>query len=510
MGEPVIQEAEAMETDEVTDTRRRRDEEIAKLFKVTDLILAKLPATIVTVGRADIDGKRSVVIDIDYSDDIAGILSTVFTAMRKKVISVDAAAKYLDYKATIETTEISIRDIVTEAETEGIAFDFMMAIPIMNLLTCFKAFFDEVRTGVTKFQVREEVVRKTMKRKPGGQGTAVARLKPEEKVQSIGQFGLTNQHIPLLQGITLPPERRTGLMRSLGPLAQCIMLVNETTYPDKLTQAVKNSLAMLPMAAEIATCLKDARTPGAVQGVLCELGDILLLSTARSTQKIYFPLMFAKYLWSIKGDTKWNFAGAQMQAFITDKIISKNIKFRIKTGGEAIHTAEAIFHAMFGTYLEDLGILSQITNNGQWDNRKLISPIFLKRSTKTKQIIHPITLEKVSKMAQSLLSQNMGNVDPCYATRPSFSGKRRRIFSTPLVTYLKTGRNISNYSTDPLQLQMSLKSMKDQLVKEMDNGNLSATGTTKWLVRGRNGTWTESDEVIRESGISFYGAPPIV
>lgn len=102
-------------------------------------------------------------------------------------------------------------------------------------------------------------------------------------------------------------------------------------------------------------------------------------------------------------------------------------------------------------------------------------------------------MTKVLKMAQSLLSQNMDNVDPCYSTRPSFSGRRERIFSTPLVSYLKTGRNVSNYSTDPLQLQMALKSTKDQLIKELDNGNLIATGTTKWATRGENGEWIETE-----------------
>lgn len=496
-----------MDIDELSDTRRRRDEEIAKLLKITDLIIAKLPEQLKPIENKIISSKNAVVIDIDLSDEIAGMLSTIFTAMRKKAISVEAASKYLEYKAEISGTEISIKDIVTEAEAQGIDFDFMMATPIMNLLTCFKAFFDEVRTGVTKFQVREEVIKKSIKRRTGGQTTAITRLKPEEKVQNISQFGLTNQHIPLLQGITLPPERRTGLMRSLGPMAQCVLLVNETTYPDKLTQAVKNSLSMLPMSSEIATCLKDARSPSAVQGVLCELGDILIMTTARSTQKIYFPLLLAKFLWSKREGIQWNFTGAPMLSFVTDSILKHNIKYKIRTGGESIHTAEVIFHAMHGTYLEDMGVHSQITNNGQWDNRKALSMVFVKRSTKPKQIISPIFLTRVSKMAQSLLTQNMGNVDPCFSTRPSFSGIRERVFSTPLVSYLKTGKNISNYSTDPLQLQMALKATKDQLLKELDNGNLLPPGTTKWLVRNTAGEWSETEEAVRESGINFYGAP---
>lgn len=74
----------------------------------------------------------------------------------------------------------------------------------------------------------------------------------------------------------------------------------EDKYHSKLTGALSNSLQMLPMSQEIVTVLKDARSPGSVAGILKELGDILLLTTARSTQKIYFPLFMITHLWHNK------------------------------------------------------------------------------------------------------------------------------------------------------------------------------------------------------------------
>ena len=43
--------------------------------------------------------------------------------------------------------------------------------------------------------------------------------KPRQPTKNLSEYGLNNQHIPLLQGITFPPERRTGVLKSLGPLA---------------------------------------------------------------------------------------------------------------------------------------------------------------------------------------------------------------------------------------------------------------------------------------------------
>lgn len=59
----------------------------------------------------------------------------------------------------------------------------------------------------------------------------------------------------------------------------------EDKYYDKLKSALSHSLQMLPMSNEIITALKEANRPGSVSGVLKELGDVLTLTTARSTQK---------------------------------------------------------------------------------------------------------------------------------------------------------------------------------------------------------------------------------
>lgn len=105
-------------------------------------------------------------------------------------------------------------------------------------------------------------------------------------------------------------------MRSLGPLTQAILLVMEDKYHTKLCNALQNSIKMLPMSAEIISNLKEARSPGQVAGILKELGDILLLTTSRSTQKIYLPLLLAYCMWQVKpGNVKWSFSGADMMKF---------------------------------------------------------------------------------------------------------------------------------------------------------------------------------------------------
>lgn len=322
--------------------------------------------------------------------------------------------------------------------------------------------------------------------------------------QSISQYGLVNHHIPLLQGITLAPERRTGVIRSLGPLTQAILLVMEDKYHTKLTNALTNSLQMLPMCQEVVNCLKEARTPGQVAGILKELGDILLMTTARSTQKLYLPLMLLRYMWQMKPNGfKWSFSGTAMIQFYS-VLAQQNISFRIRSGADALKTSEVVFHAMFGTYLEDLSVLSQITSAPKWHQRKDLNSVFHKRASQPAITFKGIYFKYVSKMAQSLLTKSLGNVDPVATSRPSFSGVRKRVFTQEFLTYLQTGKASHSFSSDPLQLQFALKKTKDTLIEEKDSDRMLMAGTTAWETLGARG-WTTADFIPLEGNIKFYG-----
>lgn len=195
-----------------------------------------------------------------------------------------------------------------------------------------------------------------------------------------------------------------------------------------------------------------------------------------------------------------------MMIYIDKLITNKKIRFIMKTCATGDLTAQAVFHAMYGTYLEDLGALGQITNVGTWVQRKDLNAVFMKRNEKPQVIFSPNKFSIYSKMAQSLLTNNMGNVDPCHTSRPSFAGRRKRSFSQALITYLKTGRNVSYYSTDPLQLQMSLKKIKDDLISGLDNQKLDLIGTKDWVELDNKGEPKDSEKVVVESGVTFYGA----
>lgn len=102
------------------------------------------------VALIDIIMKKAGIVEetdsfnLDTSDEIAGIVSTVFTGLRKSAKTKKIDDKFLKYQAPIGGALIGLEDIFSEFATAEHEFDFKVATPIMNLITGFKLFFDEV------------------------------------------------------------------------------------------------------------------------------------------------------------------------------------------------------------------------------------------------------------------------------------------------------------------------------------------------------------------------------
>lgn len=56
----------------------------------------------------------------------------------------------------------------------------------------------------------------------------------------------------------------------------------------------------------------------------------------------------------------------------------------MRSGADPLRTGEVVFHAVFGTYLDNLNILEKITTRGKWHGRKELNAVFLKRAGKIK------------------------------------------------------------------------------------------------------------------------------
>lgn len=252
----------------------------------------------------------SVEIDLDRSNAYAGMLSTIYNYWRKNN-NANVSARGNDHaqalctygNATFTVQECS--DKIKET-CPNLQWDFKLATPLIDVLTAFKMVWDECRLSAARFKLKVD-------------------NKNIEK--GITSFGLTNVHLPLLTGLTYKPERRAGKLRTLGPLTLAISLSAEKKMYDKLMRAFKESVRMLPMGESIAECLRDAQTTDECRSLFSSLGDLLLCLGSRSTNKIYFPLLFFVKSW--KGtSTPVDFSGIKGFRFYNIKtIVGKSIIF---------------------------------------------------------------------------------------------------------------------------------------------------------------------------------------
>lgn len=179
------------------------------------------------------------------------------------------------------------------------------------------------------------------------------------------------------------------------------------------------------------------------------------------------------------------------------------IVFLIRSGGDKIKTPEAVFHDMFGTHLHDLHVLQTMTSHGgQWSRRNELNSVYVQRSKQPQVLFKPIYFIYASKMAHSLLTKSLGNVEPTATTRPAFSGVRKRTFTEEFLNYFTTGKAAHSYSSDPLQLQFALKKTRDLSSEDRDSEKLLKAGTKNWE-KWNGKEWVSTDDVLSELSISF-------
>lgn len=159
--------SEEMEVEELNRKTVERDTEIEKLLVLVDIIVAKL-------GKTMKDKISSMMLtgQIDLSDEISGFLMIVYTCLRKEENDPAGHLKYKAYSNKIAGVEIGVQSIVEAVKDRKLEINFLVATPIVELMTLCKGFFDEVRSGVTRFKVRTSVARKSLKRDSTGKPVA--------------------------------------------------------------------------------------------------------------------------------------------------------------------------------------------------------------------------------------------------------------------------------------------------------------------------------------------------
>ena len=475
---------------QLTDTVTPRSKEAIKRRKEGFGYVVHLFSAI--IDGADLKLDEFDWMDVDLSERIAGAMSTLHNFLQKDAagnISDGEKLRKLRYDLTSEKSSTLGTAIDRFRTVFKGTVDYMVVCPIVNLCTSFKLLKNECRNGLTKLITRK-----------GQKGAPV----------SIFEYGLNASHTRYLKLASLKPQRRSGLMQCIGTLAHCINLLEDKTYKEETERALRETMKHLPMCEEIIMCMK-CNTRRTVGKVLAYLGDLLLITTDRSHATACFPttsiiryfLHLDENRYGLKVTEKLasniDFSGRGAIVFYNTYIGGQKFKWSTKETS-SVKSSEIFFHSIFGTYVEDLGILSTITNISNWHTRSEMSDVFKKGENV--EFTAP-TFKLVSRLISACGTQLMNCPGKMLIGKPVFSGKRKRCFSGELMIALTSNTSTSfNCSVPSLQ-----EALKNAIKAALAMDQQADFKTTEWFdaTKVTLGTWGElSGVAVKESDVFFF------
>lgn len=445
---------------------------------------------------------------MNASNVLSGIFASVMTYLRKtsgqslKSASSERLALMNVHTAGIGNHEDFRKHLI--ALFPEIAFiDWQYCTPIVNMMSANRLFFNEARCGVTTWKMIQRAEEpRGQKRK--ADDVAVKKIAVKER---LSDYGLGPMAIPFMKGITLKPERRSGLLKCLGPLTLAILLYNADLYRDKLMRALEDSLSHLPSAKDIVKAIAACTTRPELTTIISTLNRVLTLTYDRSHNKMHFPiatfmLKGPGYQWE-----RFDFSGAGGYLFY-NQLSGYNIDIRSESTNHD-HIAQAIFHAIFGSYLEDLSILAKITNQPQWATRNELNAVYVgKKETGVVSFNVWVKFTLFAKLKSANITKFGAGQMVQVSSLPVFSGYRARKISTKANEFITTGQVqvvslASSYSVN-ITLENFIRSCLSDATKMA-----AKVGTTEWykkiVVREGKATYDEihTDAVV-ETGRYFF------
>jgi hypothetical protein len=234
--------------------------------------LAKIP----NVGGRNINANKQVAKITFTCHNILRQRASGFTGnMEKKSQDKDFTITYLGSQSAIKR-EDAIKMIEDSARVNGLEYKkFTPSDPeywygVIGPYLCFFSAlglrYTELRTGHSHMPIERS-----------DDGT---------KPLPVFKYGLYGSHHILLEGCTFPPEKRSSMVQSLGPMT---ILLCYLRLDGKYEEKWKRAMSHIPLTDEILTAMKDKHASECSK-IISKLADIMLLTTSRQAHRAFFPV----------------------------------------------------------------------------------------------------------------------------------------------------------------------------------------------------------------------------
>nr|QED21507.1 nucleocapsid [Lestrade virus] len=380
---------------------------------------------------------------------------------------------------------------------------FGIAGPLFNFMTGFHLRWRELRLG------HDEI---PYQKKNG-----------ETSCYPISSFGLKRSHGLLLEGCRFPPERRSSMIQSLGPMTLLTSyLMAKAGFDNKIKAALLDSIPILRDFPNILDTIKGKKI-GELRNIIGLIAEISILTTTRQRNRAFPPpTVFVSIL---ANSTDFSLAafltssGPLSQPPIKDSknrrtILRSHITFsgiaqavlnniaaenswKICGDFSDVEFQQLIFHSWWGTFKEDFGILRSITNHANWFKRDQFGRKFrASTSKKVMELKSLVVMKYYSKLSCAIQTNYAGTGLRQVASIPCFSGRRTRLFGGSYFKYITEQTSIAGSATTLQGIENELTIVFGKMIERLkrEDGTMEA-GTTEWFAVDIN----SSDAILMDA-----------
>nr|XP_033322045.1 uncharacterized protein LOC117218080 [Megalopta genalis] len=316
---------------------------------------------------------------------------------------------------------------------------------------------------------------------------------------TLSRYGICDIHHTLCEGVSYPPEKRAPMSKLMGPLAVllCYMRANRISSP-KWTNVVKRTFVDYPHLDDVMQIIKGDKL-SEKREIFKLIANVALMVGTNSSCGMFPPPAAFSYIFTNRShkvgtstydteDLLKTFDFTYHGAFAFYKIfMSKRWKIRLNGATDTI-AKQVCYHSMFGTYKEDLGILSQITNLADWCTRQEMKGVLRKVNTEGDLIeFEPVKVVFYSELAQEYQTNLLRSIS---------SSVSERIINDIFFNQLTSNQN---------RVLSSYRDLVDRLkTRIMLNNKCLEMGTSKWR-RMEDITPTSEGEEVSDMEVEGTG-----
>jgi hypothetical protein len=299
-------------------------------------------------------------------------------------------------------------------------------------------------------------------------------------------------------------------------------LRSDGKYEEKWKRATKRAMSHIPLIDDILSALKGKKW-NKCSTIISNIADILLLTTGRQAQRAFFPILIVPEAFTIlRGSRKFysenaieRFNVSGRGAFLCYKEIMKMDNITLTGDFTQQEASQILYHCIFGTYKEDLGVLAQITNCSTWFTREDFGRKFQGVGASKKEIsFKPIQQTLYSKLSSANQTGLLSSSYLQSSSIPVFSGQRQTTFSNEFFdsTGKRLGSSLGGKTIE--QLQVATKTLLNEIIENIKGkGCKIDMGTVKWrevasLTEDEDGA--ETNAIVTTTGKFFLGRSNLI